>query len=385
HVPGIDYLKLRGSWGELGNDKIQASDGARTTQVVNTVFDGQMVPGTQTSNVFSSLRWEVVEELNFGLTAYLLDSRLTLDADYYTRDTKNAAIRVNIPLIGGSVLRNVGVIRNSGVELALDWSDQLANGWQYNIGGNIATLKNEVIDLFGQPYIDGGTAEFRQRSIIGQPLLAFFGREVAGVYQNQAEINADPIAQENNLEPGDFKFKDQNGDGVIDDQDRVVLGSYIPDLMYGFNLGLNIQNFSFTANFFGQAGNSILNRKRGEYIFTNDTNLDADLAVNRWHGEGTSNKYPSANGLRKGWNQALSDYYIEDGSFFRIQNVTLGYTIPGSNLLGGNFPETTITLTADRPLTVFSYNGFNPEVEDGIDRQTYPIPSVYTVGLNVRF
>lgn len=385
HVPGIDYLKLRGSWGELGNDKIQASDGARTTQVVNTVFDGQMVPGTQTSNVFSSLRWEVVEELNFGLTAYLLDSRLTLDADYYTRDTKNAAIRVNIPLIGGSVLRNVGVIRNSGVELALDWSDQLANGWQYNIGGNIATLKNEVIDLFGQPYIDGGTAEFRQRSIIGQPLLAFFGREVAGVYQNQAEINADPIAQENNLEPGDFKFKDQNGDGVIDDQDRVVLGSYIPDLMYGFNLGLNIQNFSFTANFFGQAGNSILNRKRGEYIFTNDTNLDADLAVNRWHGEGTSNKYPSANGLRKGWNQALSDYYIEDGSFFRIQNVTLGYTFPGSNLLGGNFPETTITLTADRPLTVFSYNGFNPEVEDGIDRQTYPIPSVYTVGLNVRF
>src|SRR5690606_22158786 len=218
NIPGIDYLKLRGSWGELGNDKIQASDGARTTQVVNTVFDGQMVPGTQTSNVFSSLRWEVVEELNFGLTAYLLDSRLTLDADYYTRDTKNAAIRVNIPLIGGSVLRNVGVIRNSGVELALDWSDQLANGWQYNIGGNIATLKNEVIDLFGQPYIDGGTAEFRQRSIIGQPLLAFFGREVAGVYQNQAEINADPIAQENNLEPGDFKFKDQNGDGVIDDQ-----------------------------------------------------------------------------------------------------------------------------------------------------------------------
>ena len=216
-------------------------------------------------------------------------------------------------------------------------------------------------------------------------MLAFFGREVAGVYQNQAEIDADPIAQENNLEPGDFKFKDQNNDGVIDDQDRVVLGSYIPDLMYGFNLGLNIENFSITANFFGQAGNSILNRKRGEYIFTNDTNLDADLAVNRWHGEGTSNKYPSANGLRKGWNQTLSDYYIEDGSFFRIQNVTLGYTIPGSNLLGGNFPETTITLTADRPLTVFRYNGFNPEVEDGIDRQTYPIPSVYTVGLNVRF
>src|SRR5690606_20518871 len=270
-----------------------------------------MVPGTQTSNVFSSPRWKLVEELNFVLTSNLFDSRLTLDADYYTRDTKNAAIRVEIPLIGGSVLRNVGIIRNSGFEMALDWSDQITDNWSYSIGGNFATLKNEVIDLFGQPYIDGGTAEFRQRSIVGQPVLAFFGREVIGVYQNEAEINADPVAQENNLEPGDLKFRDQNNDGVIDDADRVILGSYFPDLMYGFNLGLNFLNFNLTANFLGQSGNSILNRKRGEYIFTNDTNLDADLAINRWHGEGTSNKYPSANGLRKGWNRALSDYYIE--------------------------------------------------------------------------
>lgn len=384
-VAGIDYLKLRGSWGELGNDNIQASDGARTTQVVNTVFGGQMVPGTQTSNVFSSLRWEVVEELNFGLTANLMDSRMTVDADYYTRDTKNAAIRVGIPLIGGTVLRNVGVIRNAGFELALNWTDNISDDWNYQIGGNISTLKNEVRDLFGQPYIDGGSAEFRQRSIVGQPVLAFFGREVTGVYQNQSEIEADPIAKDNNLEPGDLKFKDQNGDGVMDGEDRVILGSYFPDLMYGFNLGMSFRNFNLSANFIGQSGNSILNRKRGEYIFTNDTNLDADLAVNRWHGEGTSDKYPSANGLRKGWNQSLSDYYIEDGSFFRIQNVTLSYTVPGTTLLGGNFPVTTLTLTADRPVTIFDYNGFNPEVADGIDRQTYPIPSVYTVGLNVKF
>src|SRR5690606_5242629 len=243
NIKGIDYLKLRGSWGELGNDNIQASDGARTTQVVNTVFGGQMVPGSQTSNVFSSLRWEVVEELNFGVTANLLNSRMTLDADYYTRDTKNAAIRVDIPLIGGSVLRNVGVIRNSGLELALTWSDKLSDDWDYQIGGNISTLKNEVRDLFGQAYINGGSAEFRQRSIVGQPVLAFFGREVVGVYQNQSEIEADPVAQENNLEPGDFKFKDQNNDGVIDDADRVVLGSYFPNLMYGVNLGMTFHNF----------------------------------------------------------------------------------------------------------------------------------------------
>ena len=137
-------------------------------------------------------------------------------------------------------------------------------------------------------------------------------------------------------------------------------------------------------NFYGQIGNQILNRKRGEVIFTNDTNMDADLAINRWHGEGTSNTYPSSAGLRKGWNQRLSNFWVEDGDFFRIQNIQLSYTILGDKL-GGNMPDTKLTLTAERPFTFFDYNGFNPEVPDGVDRQTYPVPAVYTLGVNVKF
>jgi hypothetical protein len=286
--------------------------------------------------------------------------------------------------VGGTVRRNVGVIRNSGLELALDWNDNFSDDFRYSIGANLTTLKNEVVDLFGQPYIDGGTAEFRQRSIVGQPLLAFFGREVEGVYQTQAEIDADPVAVANNLEPGDLIYKDQNNDGIIDDDDRVVLGSYLPKLMFGGSLGLGFKDLDISVNILGQSGNKILNRKRGEVIFTSDTNMDADLAINRWHGPGTSNQYPSSKGIRKGWNQRLSDYFIEDGSFFRIQNVRLSYNLRGE-VLGAGMPDVRFIFTAERPLTIFDYNGFNPEVSDGIDRQTYPIPAVYTAGVNVNF
>jgi TonB-linked SusC/RagA family outer membrane protein len=381
----FDYLKVRASWGQLGNDKLPASDGASTTSVVYTAINDQRVAGHKTEDSFSWLKWEMTEETNIGITARMLNARLSVDADYYIRDTKNAVIGVSIPFTRITVMRNAGVFRNSGFELALDWSDRLANGLGYNFGANMATLKNEVKDLYGQPYLDGGSAEFRQRTIVGNPLLAFFGYEVVGVYQNQAQIDADPIAKANSLVPGDLRYKDQNSDKLIDGNDRVILGSYFPNFTYGFNAGTNYKNFELSVATFGQMGNKILNRKRGEIIWTNDLNMDADLAINRWHGEGTSDKYPSSAGLRKGWNQKMSNYFVEDGSFFRIQNVQVAYNINNLNFGGINLPDARVAFTAERPLTLFKYNGFNPEVANGIDMQTYPIPAVYTMGLNIKF
>jgi TonB-dependent starch-binding outer membrane protein SusC len=381
----VPYLKLRASWGQLGNDRVPASDGAITSTVVTTTLGGTVVSGVVVNNTFNYLEWELTEETNVGITAMLLSDRLSTDFDYFIRDTKNAAIPVIVPGTGGSVLRPVGTIRNSGLEISLNWSDRLNDKFSYSLGGNISTLKNETMDLYGQEYIDGGTAEFRQRTYLNEPLMAFYGREVAGVYQNQAEIDADPVAVANGLVPGDFKYKDQNGDGNINDDDRVILGSYFPNFMYGFNMSATYMNFDFSASLYGQMGNKILNRKRGEIIWTADGNMDADLATNRWHGEGTSDIYPSSSGLRRGWNQKMSDYFVEDGAFFRIQNVQVGYTIKNSNWLGKSFPVTRIAFTADRPLTLFSYNGFSPEVANGVDSQTYPVPATYTVSLNVRF
>ncbi|HEX6224009.1 MAG TPA: TonB-dependent receptor [Chryseolinea sp.] len=387
-IGALDFLKFRASWGRLGNDKITPQTGAVTQRVITTAIDGTLVTG-RVKEPFGSLTWEVTEEWNVGLTARILNDRLSLDADYYVRDTEDLAIPVRT-ITGDTYLRSVGIVRNSGFELALNWTESFASGFSYNIGANLATLKNETRDLYGQPYIDGGTAEFQQRTRVGDPLFAFFGYETVGVYQNNAQIEADPVAVALNattpgaIVPGDFIFKDNDGDGVITGEDRVILGSYLPKFTYGVNLGASFKNFDLAVNLMGQTGNKILNRKRGEIIWTPDGNMDADLAINRWHGEGTSNKYPSSAGLRKGWNQKMSNYFVEDGGFFRIQNVTLAYNLRGTTF-GEQWPDTRIFVTAERPLTVFDYNGFNPEIPDGIDTQTYPIPAIYTVGLNVKF
>jgi len=381
----IDYLKIRGGWGRLGNDKIPREDGANTTNPVFLAIDDTQVNGTITTSTFGYLSWETVEGTNIGISANLLANRLSIEADYYIRDTKDAAIPIKLKLQPGQIIRNFGVIRNSGFEVAANWNGKITNDLSYTIGFNLATLKNEVRDLYGQPYLNAGSAEFRQRSEVGEPLASFYGYEVAGIYQNQAEIDADPVAVQNGLVPGDFKFVDQDGNDVIDDDDKKYLGSYLPTLTYGGVIGLSYKNIEFSMNIMGQSGNKILNRKRGEIIWTNDTNIDAELATNLWNGEGTSNKYPSAAGLRKGWNQNFSDYLVEDGSFFRIQNIRLAYNLKGSTLFGAGMPDAKVFLTAERPLTVFSYNGFNPEVPNGIDRQFYPVPSVYTIGLNLKF
>ncbi|MCH7408582.1 TonB-dependent receptor [Belliella sp. DSM 111904] len=390
NVDAVDFLKFRASWGQLGNDGISPSVGRPVLQDNNVALNNAFIIGRRLNPTFDLIdRWETTVETNFGINARFLRDRLSLDADYFVRDTRNLAVQVIPPVFRASERRSVGEIRNTGVEVSLGWDDQVTNDFSYFISGNFATLKNSVLSLGGPEYLDGGSAEFRQRSIIGQPISAFYGYEVIGVFQNQADITNsgynEAFIAENNLQPGDLIFKDLNGDGIINDEDRKVLGSYLPTLTYGFNAGFRYKNWDFSALFQGQSGFSILNRKRGEIIFTNDTNIDADLAENMWRGEGTSNQYPSAAGLRKGWNQNMSTYFIEDGSYFRIQNVRMAYTIKDKPLFGKTFPETRISVTAERPLTLFNYNGFNPEVANGIDREVYPIPAIYTVGLNVKF
>ena len=390
NVPAIDFFKFRGSWGQMGNDGINQAVGRPTIQDNNLAIDDVLIIGRRLNPTFDLIdRWETTVEQNFGISARFFNERLSLEADYYIRDTRNLAVSIIPPVFRASERRSVGEIRNQGLELALNWEDRITDNFSYWIGGNVSTLKNTVRDLGGPEFLDAGSAEFRQRSIIGSPYLAFYGYEVEGVFQNQEQINSSgynpDFINDRNLQPGDLIFRDVNGDGVIDDEDRVVLGSFLPTLTWGINAGFRYGNFEFSTLLQSQMGHSILNRKRGELIFTNDTNLDAELINNLWRGEGTSNRYPSASGLRRGWNQNMSSYFIEDGSYFRIQNVQMAYNITGRTIFGANMPSTRVTFTAERPLTVFNYNGFNPEVPDGIDRQVYPIPAIYTVGLNVTF
>lgn len=381
NVGVVDFLKFRAAWGKLGNDNVAASAGSNTIDVITVPFGENQRTGITSTSVFSNNTWEVIEEMNFGMDLEILENRLSVTADYYTRDTENAILPVYIPIVNRTVDRNSGVIRNQGFEFSANYIGTIGDDFEFSVGANFTTLKNEAIEIEDERgYLDAGTAEFRQRTIEGGPLFAFYGYERVGVYQNQAQIEADPIAVANDLVPGDLIYRDQNNDGIINDEDRVILGSFLPDLTYGGNISMNYKDFDFSMNFYGQAGNKILNRRRGEIIFTQDTNMDADLAINRWHGEGTSNVYPSSAGMRKAWNQKLSNFWVEDGDFFRIQNIQLGYTIENNTL-----PLTRIYFTAERPFSFFDYNGFTPEVPNGVDRQTYPIPSIYTVGINVKF
>ena len=380
----IDFLKVRGTWGQLANGALGGSSGERTINQIVTAIGDVATNGIVSTSTFNDLQREIIEETNFGISARLFNNSLSLEADYYIRDTKNLVVSREVPITGNTILDNAGEMRNKGFEFAANWNHTINDNWNFSIGGNIATLHNEVTSVDTERgYIDTGSAEFRQRVMVGEPVNAFFGLEVAGVYQNETEVANDPIAVDNNLEPGDFKYVDQNNDGIIDDNDRTVIGSYLPTFNYGANLKVSYKNFDLSVDVQGQSGNQILNRKRGEVIFTNDTNIDADFAINRWHGEGTTNSYPSSTGRRKGWNQRMSTFFVEDGGYFRIQNIQLAYNIP-SGTFGKNMPETRVYFTADRPFTFFNYNGFSPEVSNGVDRQTYPIPAVYSIGVNVK-
>ncbi len=391
NVSGIDFLKIRGGWGQTGNDGVNSAIGQPTFDQTTTVIGDQPVTGIIPNNVFDLIdTWETTEETNIGLTANFLNSRLSLVADVYRRDTKDAVLPVLIPGTNGTARRNAGSIRNQGIELALGWSDQINSNFSYNVSVNFATNDNEVLDVGNQPFRDGGSAEFRQRSEIGSSLNEFFGYEIVGVFQTDEDIQNSGYTAEfisdNSLVPGDFFFRDQNDDGVINSDDRVFLGSFIPTYTYGVNLGLNYKNWSFSAFLQGQGGNTILNRNRGTVINTPDANIDKELATGFWTGPGSTNRYPSAEGYRKPYNHnPLSEFLLEDGDYFRIQNVRLAYSFKDVPFIAGQLQNATLYFVAERPLTVFDYNGFNPEVVNGVDSQTYPIAAVYSLGLDITF
>lgn len=387
NINWLNLFKLRAGWGRLANEAVDTSR-PRTADDINTVFGNQLFSGFRFATYDDNRGWEFTEETNLGLSAEFFNRKLTIEADYFIKDTKNLAIDI-FPLIGTELSRgNIGKLRNKGFEITAGWKGKISEDFGYTLSGNFSNVDNEVTSLGGQAYIDTGSAEFRQRLVEGQPINVFYGWDIVGVYQNAAEIAADPTAQYAintqgvNLKPGDFKFRDVNGDGIIDANDRVYLGSPIPTFYYGGSIGLNYKNWDFSMSVYGQGGNTILNRKRAEVIWTQGLNVDAEFAINRWHGEGTTNEYTSAEGFRKGWNQKNSKFWLQEGDFFRIQNIQLGYTLKRSDI-----PEMRFTITADRPFLWSKTNDLmNPEVgSDGINSEIYPTPAVFSFGFSIKF
>lgn len=385
----FDYLKLRASWGKLGNDKIAASAGFANVKVVQAVFGtNNPLDGYKNTSNFSWLGWEVVNETNVGLSLATLRNRLSADIDWYYRMTENAVISPMIPMTTNTIAGNYGEVLNSGIDLSLNWNDKINKDFSYNIGFNLGWLHNEVKSLKGElNYIkDGGKVV----QMVGEKMNSYYGYKVVGIYQTAEECANDPIAVANNLQPGDFKYQDVNGDDKIDGQDKQVLGSYIPDITYGFNLGFQYKNFDFALSTYGQAGGELWNRKRALRYAQSDFNFDKAQFENRWTGAGSTNEHPSAAALIRTWNVSDSNnasYFVEKSNYFRIQNITLGYSF--KNIKMGNYtmPGIRLTLTADRPFTTFKCNSFTPELSDaaGWDTEVYPLTATYTFGVQIDF
>ena len=387
-VEGVDYLKLRASWGLLGNDKIGASFGTTSSDLARAVFGtNTAVSGYVNSSNFSWLSWEVVNETNVGTNFAFFGNKLTGDIDWYYRLTQNAVVSPMLPMQEQSIAGNWGEILNMGVDINLNWEQRIGKDFTYFVGGNVSWLRNRVMSLReGVNIIKGG----KTVQMVGQKMNSYYGFKVIGVYQTDEECATDPIAVANGLVPGDFKYEDVNGDKVIDDSDKQILGSYIPDWTYGINMGFRYKGLDLNIVFTGKAGGQIWNRKRALRYASNTYNFDLDQYTRRWHGEGTSNTDPSAAGLMKSWNIGDSQnasYFVESADYFRIQNITLGYTFTNVGAGSYKMPSIRLSLSAEKPFTTYTAHALTPEVSDpeGWDTEVYPLTSTWSFAVQLKF
>lgn len=392
HQNAFDFLKLRGSWGKLGNDAVPSNPGFARVSTGNDysgVYGGTLLPGYVVGRNFSpNVKWEVVEEWDGGIDFSSVHQKLKGSIDYYNRTTNDLAFSKNF-LVVGPIYGNWASMRNSGFEFNLTWADKIGQ-LGYQIGGNLSTLKNNVTSLgMGATNFTTGVSEFPTRMEVGQSANYFYGYEVAGIYQTQAEVDADPMAKGQGIKPGYFKFRDQNGNGILDIGDKVNLGSYLPKITYGFNLGLNYRNFDLSAVFQGVGGNKILNYNRALRLKYSDMNGDAKFVSGLWAGANSTNMYPSAYATTQAWNNQASSFFVESGAYLRVQNLQLGY-----NFKVKKGADIRVYATADRPFIFTKYSGFTPEVTSatigdiqnkGYDFNIYPVSATYSFGVRITY
>lgn len=388
----FNNLKLRASWGLLGNDNIPAN----STQILgvtgiaaSAVFGDNLVDGIAAQTVLQNfLKWEVVNETNVGIDFATLQNRLTGELDFFYRNTENVVFYVPIASGGGTaeLLANNGTVNNTGVELTLNWNDKVGD-FHYNLGLNATYINNKVLKLEGREYIPGAAinGDYATRTQVGLPIGAFWGYEVEGVYASEIAALKDPVSQ-TIKDAGYFKYKDQNGDKVIDEKDKTYLGSAIPPVMLGFNFGFDIKGFDFSLSLTSNIGNKILNQKRMNRSVFPDANYDLDYYTHAWRPDNKNTNYPSPEAFNSSYTMQCNSFYVEDGSFIRIQNVQLGYNVTQIP----HVKNLRVYLSAQNPFSYFRYNGFTTEIggspiSAGVDNSVYPSAATYTLGLNIIF
>lgn len=391
-------LKLRGSWGKIGNAGVPINP---TTQTVSQTadmiayFNGVAQTGANINTIVPpAILWERSAGTDIGLEMGFLSNKLTIEADYYNRTTQQAIFDIpvfgSLGTINSKLIGNQADFRNRGLELMATWSDKTSGGLVYSISGNVGMNNNKVLNVTSgiNPIYSGGTGltsgSLATRTVAGQPIGQFFGYKVAGIFQTNEEAAA---SGQGGVTAGDFKYVDVNGDGVIDGKDRVALGNPNPKYSFGLNTNFAYKNFDLTIDIQGVAGVDIYNANLG-YRFGNE-NFTQDFFDHRWHGAGTSNTYPSTN-LAGSTNALPNSFFVESGSYVRLRNLQLGYTLPAAVTSKWKMKKLRVFATAQNALNFFGYKGFSPEVggtptNAGVDSNVYPLYATYNLGVNLTF
>lgn len=393
----FNSLKLRGSWGINGNVNVPANITTLTASPLGyAVWNGSANPSRSIISVVPPyLFWEKGISTDIGLEASLLKSRLTVEADVYNRDTKDAIFTVPILSasgLGGGINANQATIRNRGIEVSIGWKDKIGKHINYSIAGNYAYNENNVSSvnsganaLLGGFYSNPSQIPLT-RTVVGQPIGVFYGYEVEGVFQSILDVQGS--SQSKSAMVGDLRFKDQNKDGSIDDQDKIYMGNPNPKHLFGLNLGFSYDDFDLSVDLQGVAGVEIYNANMGRRFGIE--NFTEAFYANHWRGPGTSNTYPSAN-LLNGMNTHPNTFWVEDGSYIRIRNINAGYSIRSPK----QWKITNIRVFAalQNPFNFFKYKGFSPEVtaagnspiNAGIDAGVYPLSAYYNFGITLTY
>ncbi|TDW99942.1 TonB-linked SusC/RagA family outer membrane protein [Dinghuibacter silviterrae] len=403
----FNTLKVKGSWGKVGNVAIptfvstltSVSGGGYSVIYGNT---GVISNGVSVASITPPpLAWEKGVGTDIGLEAVTLANRLSIEADYYNKTTQGFVFQVNIPGSVGAatsyIITNVGNIRNRGFELSLNWKDNISKDFSYSIGGNVTINNNQVVSnsAGSQKIYNGGEGAtgglFTTVTTLGQPIGEYYGYKVVGVFQSAADVAAYKDSKGNlyqpSAQPGDFKYASTTGVGPISGNDRQYLGNPNPKYTYGINTNWAYKHFDLSVDVQGVADVSVYNANKG--LRYGAENWTQDFYNKRWHGAGTSNSYPSVN-IGGGTNYNPNSWFVESGSYFRIRNLQLGYTVPSNVLNRPWIQKIRVYADAQNPFNFFKYTGFSPEIggtpgNAGIDNSIYPLYATYRLGVTLTF
>ncbi|MEL6390056.1 MAG: TonB-dependent receptor [Bacteroidota bacterium] len=405
-------LKLRGGWGITGNQAIpQGSEfdrfgGGTGNSFYDITGTNSLTPGFILTNRGNpDLKWERNISTNVGFDAQLWDGKVQIVFDWYQRTTDDLLFAPQQPATAGNAsppFVNIGEMRNTGIDASVGYRGNVGSDFSFTIDANFGTYTNEIVRIDGAQDFFFGNFGGRFGNIIinelGQPIGSFFALRADGIFQNDAEVEAH--AAQDGAAPGRIRFVDSNGDGMVNAADREIVGSYHPDFTGGLSLGANYKNWDFNAFFFASVGNDIFDITKEFTVFRLfSTNVREDRLTDSWEPGRTDAQYPQIN-ENDGFSSAYSSFYVEDGSYLRAKNITLGYTFPSSTFGNSGLSNLRLYLQAENMFTITGYSNVDPALpainrnsngvnitdqSAGVDRGTYPTNRIITFGVNASF